>query len=178
VTPSPRPELDRLVEQHIRSLRRYVRLRAGPLVRAKEPVSDLVQSVLREACATDGLERADENAFRGWLYKVATHKIISKNRYYGAERRSPAREEPASRSAAGAGQAAELSPSEQAERAEELARLAQALDELDDVDREILLLRRIFDVPTAEIATRTGLAESTVRGRLGRIMTELATRLA
>ena len=38
-------------------------------------------------------------------------------------------------------------------------------------------LRRIFDVPTPEIAEMVGLAESTVRWRLARAMTRLASEL-
>lgn len=172
-----RRDLDALVERNRDALHRYVRLRAGPRVRSKEPVSDIVQSVLREACATRGIERSDEASFRGWIYSVAMNKIISKNRYYAAERRDPRREEPLSKAAARVGPRDEVSPSVHAERREELERLRRALDELDERDREILVLRRILDVPTAEIARRTGLAESTVRGRLGRILTLLASRL-
>jgi len=61
--------------------------------------------------------------------------------------------------------------------AEELERLQRALDGLDDEDREIVCLRRIFDVPAAEIAEITGLAESTVRWRLAQAMTKLASEL-
>jgi len=41
-----------------------------------------------------------------------------------------------------------------------------------------VVLRKLFDVATPEIAERLSLSASTVRGRLARAMTELAARLA
>ncbi len=145
-------------------------------MRSKEPLSDLVQSVVREACAARSPELEDDASFRSWLCTIAAHKIISKNRYYAAERRDAARETAVSEPTRELQARDDASPSLRVERAEELDRLRRALDELDPVDREILILRRIFDVPTAEIARRTSLAPSTVRGRLAQVLTELACR--
>ena len=59
-----------------------------------------------------------------------------------------------------------------------LERLRSALDAHDPTDREILILRKLFDVPAQEIAERVGLSASTVRGRVAAAMTALAVRLA
>jgi RNA polymerase sigma factor (sigma-70 family) len=165
------------IQDHIALLRRYVRAKAGRGVRSKEPLSDLVQSVMREACEAGALDHADEAALRSWLCTIAAHKIISKSRYYSAERRDPARERSIEEEGHGLAGGPESSPTFLAERDEELQRLRRVLDELDPLDREILILRRIFDVPTAEIARRTSLAPSTVRDRLGRVLTGIASRL-
>jgi len=167
-------ELARFVEEHLGQLRRYVRRRAGPFVRSKEPVSDIVQSVLREACAKPDMGREDEASFRAWLYTVAVHKIISKQRHHDAAQRSLGREEPLDGSELdGSGD-----PGSHAEREEDLERLRSALADLDEKDREVIVLRRIFGLSAAEIAEQNGEAESTVRWRLQRAMVRLADRLS
>jgi len=172
----PAQELAGLVEKHLGPLRRYVRSRAGTFVRSKEPVSDIVQSVLREACARPEAGRGDDGAFRAWLYTVAAHKIISKQRHHAAAQRSLGRQVPLSGSGHGWG-VDEDSPSSRAEREEDLERLRSTLEELEAEDREVLVLRKIFGLPAAEIARQNGEAESTVRWRLRRAMTRLAGRL-
>jgi RNA polymerase sigma-70 factor (ECF subfamily) len=177
VLPPPR-DPGRRIEDHVGLLRRYLRAKTGRVVRSKEPLSDLVQSVVREAWAARPLAHEDDAAFLSWLCTIAAHKIISKNRYYSAERRDPSRERPISEEARVLSGGDETSPMQRAVRDEELDRLRRVLDDLDPLDREILILRRLFDVPTAEIARKVSLAPSTVRGRLGRVMTEIASRLA
>lgn len=178
----PRDELDHLIARHVSVVRYYVRLRAGPVLRAREPISDIVQSALREILEqSSGFVYTGEAAFRRWIYRIATHKIISKSRYHLATRRDAAREEmlasrqwdvaqPGDSSVAG-------SPSRQVEHAEDLSRLQAAFDELDEEDRQILSMRRIFDLPASQIAEELGIAESTVRWRLATIMAKLASRL-
>ena len=69
------------------------------------------------------------------------------------------------------------SPSRCAERSEDVDRLRESFAALDEDDRRILVMRRIFDVPTADIAREMRLAESTVRWRLSTIMTKLASEM-
>lgn len=177
-----RSELDALIERHLSVLRYYVRLRAGPLLRSKEPVSDIVQSALREIVEeATRFTYTGEAAFRRWIHRVATNKIISKNRYHLAARRNAAREESlASRVwdvAQGGESSPDHSPSRHAVHVEDLARLQAAFDELDEEDRQILSMRRIFDISTSVIAEELGLAESTVRWRLATIMAKLSSRM-
>lgn len=166
-----------LLEKHLGLLRAHVRGSAGAKLLKKEPLSDLVQSVALEVLAdAQAQEFADETAFRRWLWRVATNKVLSKNRHWSAQRREGAREraldddiEPADD--------IELAPAARAERADELERLARALDELDDDSREVLVLRRIFDVPPEVVARELGIAESTVRWRTAQALAKLAARL-
>ncbi len=177
-----RPELEELLQRHLSPLRSYVRLRSSPALRQMEPPSDVLQSALREIVArAETFRFTNEVAFRRWILTIALHKIVSKTRYHGAARRTAERaEELASRAwevpARDEGSHAGT-PSRHAVHSEDLARLQAALDRLDDEDREIVCLRRIFDVPTPEIAEMVGLAESTVRWRLARAMTRLASEL-
>src|SRR5262249_51566162 len=154
---------------------------AGPLLRAREPLSDVVQSTLREAWeARASFQYTGEAAFRGFLYTIAAHKIISRNRYWAAQKRAPENEEsqallwdlPQSE-----GSSPSKSPTKHLIHEEEVERLRVAFLELDEQDQQIVSMRRIFDVPAAEIAKQLGIAESTVRWRLGVIQTELASRL-
>lgn len=175
-------ELDELIERHLSVLRYYVRLRAGPLLRSKEPVSDIVQSALREILAeSSGFVYTGEAAFRRWIHRIATNKIISKHRYHVAAMRNATREEALASRVWDLPQpgdsSPEHSPSRHAVHNEDLERLQAAFDELDDEDRQILSMRRIFDIPTTQIAEELGLAESTVRWRLATIMAKLASRM-
>lgn len=85
--------IDALLERHLPGLRAYVRLHASELIREKESCSDLVQSVCREVL--EGVERFEyrgEAQFRNWLVTQAMGKIVSRQRFYLAEKRSPQRE--------------------------------------------------------------------------------------
>lgn len=176
------PELAELLQRHLAALRSYVRLRSSAALRQVEPPSDVLQSALREIVVRAASFRfTNEAAFRRWIHTIALHKIVSKTRYHGAARRTAGSTEelasrhgeiPARDEGSHAG-----TPSRHASHAEDLERLQAALDRLDDEDREIVCLRRIFDVPTSEIAQLLGLAESTVRWRLAQAMTRLASEL-
>jgi RNA polymerase sigma factor (sigma-70 family) len=171
-----------LIEQHTARLRSYVRLQASPALRAKEPVDDLVQSIVRELL-TDGNEfdYDGEAAFRSYMYTVAHNKIVNKRRYHDAAMRRTEREVHLSDAMweVPAREVGSLSgtPSRCVERAEDLERLNASIAALDEEDRKILFMRRIFDIPTSEIARELGLAESTIRWRLSTILTELASKL-
>ncbi len=177
-----RAELEALLAPRVAPLRDWVRRRSGRALLAREPVSDLVQSAL-----TDMLERAgelrftDESAFRRWVNQVALHKLVSKVRFHAARKREAAR---VKHLASGVFDLPDRdrssiaqSPSQHAARAEDLERLSHALDQLDEDAREIVCLRRLLDVPTAEIATLLAMPESTVRWRLARAMAQLAAHL-
>ena len=69
------------------------------------------------------------------------------------------------------------SPSRHLIHEEDVERLRVAFCALEPEDQKILSMRRIFDVPAAQIAQELGIAESTVRWRLGVIQAELASRL-
>lgn len=177
-----REEFDALVERHLALLRYYVRLRAGPLLRSRESVDDVVQSTVRELYETHSAVRYEgEAAFRRYLYTVATHKIISKNRHHLAQRRSPEREEPLS---AGlwevpqpGGSRPSRSPSLHAEQSDDLERLRAAFAGLSEEDRELLAMRKVFEMSTRDIAAQLSMPESTVRWRLAQILADLASKM-
>src|SRR6185503_19597059 len=130
-------ELDALIERHLTVLRYYVRLRRGPLLRAKEPVSDIVQSALREIIEErPRFEFTGEEAFQSWIHRIVTNKIISKNRYHQAAMRDVGREEMlASRVwelKQPGGSSPDHSPSQHAQKVEDLERLQAAFEGLSE----------------------------------------------
>ena len=178
-----RAELEALLTPRIEPLRDWVQRRSSRALLAREPVSDLVQSAVAEMLEHAGeLRYTDESAFRRWVHQVALHKLISKVRFHAARKREAAR---VAHLASGVFDLPEndrssiaQSPSQHAAQAEDLERLGRALDQLDEDEREIVCLRRFFDVSTPEIAVLLGMPESTVRWRLARAMTQLAAQLA
>ncbi len=174
-------ELAALVERHLGVLRTYVRLRAGPRLRSRETIDDVVQSTVREIYeGRTALVYEGEAAFRGYLYTLVTHTIINKNRHHDALMRNPERERPMSDSLwdlpQPGGSRPSRSPSRHAEHKDELDQLQSAFDALDEGDRQLLAMRKVFEMPTREIATRLGMPESTVRWKLSVILSELASR--
>ncbi|MFO0983282.1 MAG: RNA polymerase sigma factor [Planctomycetota bacterium] len=181
----PLPELEQLLSQHLPSLRAFVRLRAGPVIRAKESASDLVQSVCRELI--EGLDRFEfqaEGAFREWLYTTALRKIVDRQRYYLAQRRAVARELSLDDSATHL-RDTELvrtyqqafSPSAQLIAREALESIERAFDRLPAEHQEVLILNRFLGLSYAEIAARWGRGETAVRKVASRAAAKLLLQL-
>src|SRR5688500_8197806 len=86
--------IDALLVRHLPALHAFLRLRAGPIVRAHESVSDLVQSVCREALqALPEFEYRGEARFRAWLFVKALAKVHDHARRLRAQKRDVAREQ-------------------------------------------------------------------------------------
>ena len=87
------PSVESLLEQHLGDVTAYVRRNLDPSLRAKESVSDVVQSVCREVLdRASELSFDDDVAFRAYLYRSALRKVIDRRRYYLAGKRDVARE--------------------------------------------------------------------------------------
>lgn len=174
------PELvERLLAEHLPGLRAYVRLRAGPAVRAREAASDVVQSACREV-----LERADtfqhggEAGFRHWLYTTALRKIINKHAFHTAARRDVRRDERATTDVALLQAYHTLcTPSRVAAAREELERIEHSFEHLSDDHREVILLSRLVGLTRTEVAAEMGRSEASVRNLLHRALAHLAQRL-
>jgi RNA polymerase sigma-70 factor (ECF subfamily) len=171
-----------LLARHLPGLHAFVRLQAGEAIRRKESISDLVQSVCREVLENAAeFQYRGETQFRQWLFTTALRKIIDRDRYYRAEKRDAAREQPF----ADDGSNADLlacygtfcSPSQDAIAHEELARIEAAFGRLADDQREVLIQARIIGLSNAQIAEQIGRTEDAVRALLGRALARLATLL-
>ena len=178
--------VDRLLERYLPGLRAFVRLQAGPMLRARESASDLVQSVCREVLLKiDSFQYGGESGFKRWLYVMATRKIADRQDYWQAAKRDIRRETPLQ----GHDEAAPdddllqcyrtcFTPSRQAMAREELQLVERAFETLRPEQREVILLSRLVGLRHAEIAEQLGRSEQAVRSLLSRSLAELADRLA
>lgn len=175
--------LQSLLDGNLPTLRAFIRLRSGRLLRARESVSDLVQSVCREVLADLPRVPIDsQEAFRDWLYTSAHRKILDRKKYWEADKRDAAREVSleggADDGALLAGYAAVATPSRHAAMREEIERIERAFDELPEEYREVITLARLVGLSHAEIARRLGRSEEAVRQLLARARARLARLLA
>ncbi len=172
--------LDSLVVQHLPSLLAFVRLQAGPLVRGKESLRDVVQSACVEALRdAAGFEYRGDAQFRRWLFTQALNKIRNKHRHHRAQRRAAEREVPdhGDEAAALAEGYATLTPSRVAMGREEIGRLEAAFAKLPEDQREAVLLRRVVGMEYGEIAAAMAKKEGAVRTLVYRGVARLATLL-
>jgi RNA polymerase sigma-70 factor (ECF subfamily) len=176
-----------LLARHRSRLRRMVALHLDRRLAARIDPSDVVQDVL-----VDADRRLDDYAqcrplpFYPWLRQLAwDHLIEMHRRHLHARKRSVTREEPdvlhlPEESATElADRLVDLgsSPSARLLRSERCRRVRQALDELPERDREVLMLRHLEQLSTAEIAAVLGVREGTVKVRHLRALRRLRALL-
>lgn len=172
--------LQGLIERHLPALRAYVRLRCGPGLRARESVSDIVQSACRDALGDlSRFQYGGEAGFRAWLFTAAMRKIADRAEYWRAQRRNPAREQPMALMGDGlpAIYASLPSPSAAAMGLEAMERLEQAFDQLPEDDREVIVLSRVVGLSHTELAEQLGIGVGACRMRLFRALAALSEAL-
>ncbi len=170
--------VEELLTEQLPTLLAYLRLHAGPLLRGRESVADLAQSVCREVLQNlDGFEYRGQAPFRKWLYQKALSKIIERQRYYLAEKRHAGLERPLQDGSADAHDVAAasfFSPSQAAIRAEDLDRLEAAFALLSEEHRQVITLSRMFGYSHAQIADEMQRTEGAARVLLHRALSKLA----
>lgn len=173
--------IDALLARHVPHLRRYLAKNAAGIVDGRESMSDLVQSVCREAVARLGdgrFEVRGDGEFRMWLYGAAMLKVRNRQRYWNAEARDRARLHSGSTTSdAGVANAAagEPSPSDAAIEREESQRLARAFDRLEPEQQAIVLWSHVDGLTHEAIAERLGITPAHSRTKLSRALARLAT---
>ena len=163
-------------------LRDMIALRMDHRLRARIDPSDVVQDALADAFLQlpDYLQE-QPLPFYPWLRQIAWNRLIDLHRrHLLAQRRSVLREEsPLALPNASVVALAELliangtSPSGQIMREEMRDRLQAALLQLKDSDRELLVLRYLEKLSTAEIAAVLGIREGAVKVRHFRALERL-----
>lgn len=172
--------IETLLERYLPEIRRYLAHNAGELVRAKESVGDLAQSVCREvleSLKSGRLRYQGEAAFRQWLYRAALMKMMNRHRFYLADRRdarAEVRGESSSTTNASAPFREDATPSQEAQVHEELAAFERAFAELPENYREAIALFHIEQLSHAEIAARMDISEANSRMLLSRALARLA----
>jgi RNA polymerase sigma-70 factor (ECF subfamily) len=175
-----RAALHRLIEHHLPDVHAFVRLRAGPALRANESTSDLVQSACRELLENASEFRfASEGAFRRWLFTTALRKIQHRAEYYRAGKRDGRGDfVPISGSRWDACLADSYrhfsSPSGHAALREQIERVEKAFAELTEEQREVVTLAHLAGLSRAEIAEEIGKSEGAVRVILHRALAKLS----
>lgn len=171
----------RLLERHRPKLRRMVAIRLDRRLAARVDPSDVVQESLAEAAArlTD-YARERPLPFYPWLRRIAADRIADAGRrHLRAGRRSIGREVPGGLPCESVAELADRllaphsGPSARLRKAERRDRVRVALAALPERDREVLVLRYLEDLTTAETAEVLGLSESAVKMRLVRALQRL-----
>jgi RNA polymerase sigma-70 factor (ECF subfamily) len=170
-----------LLAQHRARLRRMVGVRIDPALAARVDPSDVVQEVLAEAHRTlDAYLCNRPLPFYPWLRRLAWERLAKIHRHHiRSQRRSLLREEGGTpglpdRSALALAErllAGGSSPSGHLLRQEMRERVRSAMRELSERDREVLALRFLEGLSTAETAGVLGIGEGAVKSRLMRAMT-------
>lgn len=171
--------IDEVLRAYLPRLQRFVHLRLGAPLRAREDTLDIVQSTVRELLAHEQFEWRGEVEFRAWLFQAALNKIREKARFHGAAKRATGRELPAGLHALGSDAALRdtTTPSRDAMAKEDVQALEAAFARLTEPQREVLTLARIAGLPHAAIASRLGKSEVAVRQTLVRAMAALGAAL-
>jgi RNA polymerase sigma-70 factor (ECF subfamily) len=167
--------------RHQHRLRQMVAVRMDRRLAARVDPSDLVQEALMDAHQKlSDYIRKRPLPFYPWLRRLAWERLVQLHRrHLHAGRRSVLREEaPALPDESAAELADRLggktsSPSGRAVRQELRDRLRTALARLNDRDREVLVLRYLEQLPTADIAAVLGISAGAVRVRHTRALTRL-----
>jgi RNA polymerase sigma-70 factor (ECF subfamily) len=172
----------RLLARHRDRLRRMFAVRMDPRLAARIDPSDLVQETLADAAAKlDAYLHERSLPFYAWVRQLAwDHLVQAHRRHVRARRRSVSREEqwagPADASSAALAErlmARNSSPSQRLLREEERLLLLAALARLSGSDREILVMKYLEQLSTAEVATILDLTEAAVKKRHTRALERL-----
>jgi len=171
----------RLLERHRPRLKRMVAMRLDRRMAARVDPSDLVQETLLEAAAQlDDYLRDRPIPFYPWIRRLAAGRLADAyRRHVRAARRSVGREEQPDLSNASVVELADRLAAHQSgpgaglSRRERRDAVRAAVDRLPARDREVLVLRFLEDLSTAETAAVLDVGEGAVKMRVVRALGRL-----
>jgi RNA polymerase sigma-70 factor (ECF subfamily) len=176
-----------LLTRHRNRLRRMVAVRMDRRLAPRMDPSDIVQDVLADADRelSDYLRRKPV-PFYPWLRQLAWDRLVEVHRkHVRAGKRSVKREEPGMLDLPDESACLladrlfdrRSSPSQQAVREETRRRVRAAIALLADRDREVLVLRHLEQLTTAQTADVLGITEAAVKARHVRALDRLERQL-
>jgi len=157
-----------LLEQVRPRLVMWVTGQLSAALRGQVEPEDVAQEILLALHKDlDGFKGPDKRAFHGWLFTIARNRIRDlADRARALKRRLPP---PKSFDAA--------SPSGAESRREDVATMMAALSELEEPHRGVIMLLRIEERSTEELAQLWNVSENAVRIRYCRALKALRTKL-
>ena len=166
---------DAFYERCARKLLPLIRLRMGRALRSELESRDILQAVLLKAFPRlDQVQ--DSRAVMAWLSRIAENEIRDQADHRQRQRRDASRRAPLDDAVdvpAPIRQA--LS---QAIANEQLAQVEDALESMSAADRDVIVLRKLEELPFSAIAERLGKSEDACRMAFSRAMAALTLRLA
>jgi RNA polymerase sigma-70 factor (ECF subfamily) len=174
-----RGPIDLLLQRHRPFLRRVVKLRLDPRLRARVDPSDVVQEAQLEAGRRlEAYLRQPALPFRLWLRQLAYDQLLKAcRRHLGAARRAVAREvHLPDQSSLLLGQQllpVPASPSQQLARKELARRVREAVSRLAEADREVVELRAFEGLSNQETARLLHIRPDAASQRYGRALLRL-----
>jgi RNA polymerase sigma-70 factor (ECF subfamily) len=173
-----------LLERYRKLLLRMVAVRLDRRIAARLDPSDIVQEALADAARRlDDYLQERPMPYYPWLRRLAWDRLDKAHRRHTAGRRSVQREEPPDLPNESALKLAErllapdTDPAHAALRKERRQRVQAMLDRLAAGDREVLVLRFLERLSTAEAAAVLGISPGAVRLRLMRALERLRHHL-
>ena len=167
--------LHRLLDRHRARLRRMIAVRLDQRLAARLDPSDVVQEALADASRKLGHYcRERPLPFYRWLRLLASERLAQAHRRHIRVARRSVRLECSEGLSPEDGSCALLvdrlaasgtSPTREYRREECRQRVGTALDALDKIDREVLVLRYLEDLPFAEVAAVLGITENAAKVR-------------
>jgi RNA polymerase sigma-70 factor (ECF subfamily) len=174
-----RKALAELLERYRPRLRRLIRCRLDPRVQARVDESDVIQETLFSASRDfDSYRPRPGVPFYAWLRQIAWRKLLrTSRRHVHTQGRSVLKERrlawDQSRWALTRQLVTASTPSQQLMGAELEQRVADALEQLSDGDRELLIMRYLEQLSTAEIAAVLDISRTACRVRTLRALERL-----
>jgi RNA polymerase sigma-70 factor (subfamily 1) len=176
-----RSALDEILGMHRSYLRRLIDLHLETHLLARVDPSDVVQETQLEVSRRieDYLDRRPMS-FRLWLRRTAMDNLARLRRHHAtAQKRAITREIrlPDRSSRMLALHLQEERPSQVLGKQERTQLVQQAIDGLHDIDREILLLRHVEELTSAEVVELLDIDSSAASKRYGRALRRLREKL-
>jgi RNA polymerase sigma-70 factor (ECF subfamily) len=167
-----------LCSRHGARLLTLIRLRMGASIRSRTESDDILQATLLKAVVGIGSFRGrSQDSFVAWLARIAANVVRDQVDHASRRRRATAAEQPLEDVASGRLVACIRSQTSRIAWDERRERLESALESLAPEHREVIILRKLEELPFSEVAQRLGRSPDACRMLLARAMASLTLAL-